>query len=238
MLTNKGITYEQTDTVTVSGAALEEHRLLGQHSDARVVAAYKMLRTRVLQRIRHHGWNAIAVTSATPGEGKSLTAANLAISLSQEVNHTVLLVDMDLRAPSLHEMFALRPTYGLIDYLEGAAELSSVLINPGIPGLVLLPGGKPVPMSSEVLSTPQMIGLADELKRRYPSRIVLYDVPAAAARDDMLAFAPCVDAYLLVVGEGKATADDIRRVTEIMGATPRLGAVLNRSSSRDAQLEV
>lgn len=234
MLTNKSITYQQTDTVSVSDAVLEAHRVLGRYTDPGVNAAYKMLRTRVLQRMRNNGWNTVAVTSATPGEGKSLTATNLAISLSQEVNYTVLLVDMDLSHPHLHELFGLTPNRGLIDYLEGTAELSSVLINPGIPGLVLLPGGRPVPASSEVLSTPQMIGLADELKRRYPSRIVLYDMPAAATRDDMLAFAPCVDAYLLVVGEGKASSQDVRRVVEIMGGTPRIGVVLNGTTARDS----
>jgi len=196
--------------------------------DISIKAAYKMLRTQLLQRMRSHDWSTLAVTSPASGEGKSLTAVNLAISIAKELNHTALLVDLDLHCPSIARYFGVKPELGLSDYLFDDILLSDVMFTPGIERLAVLPGGKPLIDSSELLSSPIMVNLARELKGRYPGRIVIYDMPPLLAADDMLTFSPNVDAALLVVDEGKTRKTELKRAMELLEVMNVAGTVLNR----------
>ena len=94
--------------------------------------AYRMLRTRVLQTLRENNWTSVAVTGPASGCGKTLTAINLAISLAMEVTHTVLLVDLDLRKPSIHEYFGYQPETGLSDYLLNDTPINQIMFSPNI----------------------------------------------------------------------------------------------------------
>ena len=171
--------------------------------------AYKVLRTHVLQRMRTNGWKTLAITSPGEGNGKTLTAINLAISLAREVNQTILLVDLDLRRPSLGRYFVEGTTRGLSDYLTEGADLADVLLHPGIERLVILPGNHSFTQSSEMLSSPRMVQLVQDLKTRYADRLILFDMPPLLAGDDVIAFLPYVDAVMLVIEEGKTTKDEL-----------------------------
>ena len=221
--------YTQTRVAPVSADWFRQHRVLAAlHNDA-VSDAYKVLRTSVLQRMRANGWSSLAVTSPDRGAGKTLTAVNLAVSMAGEVNNSVLLVDLDLRRPHVHRYFADEKLPGISDYLMGDKPLNDILFNPGIDRLVVLPGHKPFANSSEMLSSPRMVQLANELKSRYPSRIVLYDMPPLLECDDVMAFAPHVDAVLLVVGEGGTTREELARAAEVIAELNLIGTVLNKS---------
>ena len=223
------IKYTQTKTIDVSRNFLREKRIVTGFDQGAFSDAYKLLSTQVLQKMREKGWNVLAVTSPGENEGKTLTAINLAISLAKEVDQTVLLVDADLRHPSVDQYFGLRPGLGLGDYLQSGTPLEEILVHPGISGFVILPGGKPLPNSSEMLRSPKMAQLVQELKNRYPSRIVIYDLPPLLSAADALAFAPYVDAALLVVEEAKTSTDDISRAAGLLGSTHLIGTVLNKS---------
>lgn len=230
--TPQDILYTQTRSEQASLDLLREQRVVSAFETGVFTDAYKILSTQVLQKLLANNWNAIAITSPNPGEGKTLTAINLAISLAKEVTYTVLLVDADLRDPTMHNYFGLTPQFGLSDYLTGDAPLADLLVNPaGINRLVILPGGKPLTNSTEMLNSPKMMRLVDELKTRYASRIVLFDVPPLLASADTLAFAPYVDAALLVIEAGKTSADDAKRATELLQNTQLIGTVLNKSRS-------
>lgn len=230
------ISYTQTRTVHVPPRVLYENRVISGLSSGPFTDAFKILRTRVLRELRTNNWNALAVTSPGENEGKTLTAINLAISIAMEVGQTVLLVDADLRHPSVHEYFGLKPDFGLSDYLLGDEEIEDLLIHPGIGGFVMLPGGRSLQNSSEMLSSPKMTELVRELKSRYPSRTIVFDLPPVLSAADALAFAPHVDASLLVVEECKTEGEDLERAVDVLkGATNLLGVVLNKS--RDAQLD-
>ena len=124
----------------------------------------------------------------------------------------------------------LRTAAGLSDYLLHDAPLQDVLFNPGISKLVVLPGREGIVDSSEALSSPRMVALVEELKSRYPSRILLFDLPPLLATDDALAFAPYVDAVLLIVRDGKTRSEDVTQSVEILeGTTPLIGTVLNET---------
>lgn len=222
------VTYTETRRIPLSASVMEKHRLIAGSGKDAVTSAYKVLRTQVLQRLKGNNWNALAVVSAKHREGKSVTAVNLAISLAQEVTHTVLLVDLNLHDPTLHRFFDYHPPHGLSDYLTNGVALKEVLFNPGIDRLVVLPAGSALANSSEMLSSPKMTALVDELKARYPSRIVLFDLPPLLSSDDALAFAPYVDAALLVIQDGATDRDELMRAMSLLGETPVIGSVLNK----------
>lgn len=228
------ITYLHTRVVPAAARALRAHRVItGSQYDA-VTTAYNMLRTQVLQRMVAAGWNALAITGPGQNQGKTLTAVNLAVSLAREVHHTVLLADFDLRRPRVHEYFGLKPKSGISDYLLNGAKIEDILINPGLERLVLLPGNTPISHSSEMLASPRTAQLVRELKSRYRSRFVLFDLPPLLAADDALAFAPHVDCALLVVEEGRTTREELGHALQLLGSTRLLGTVLNKSREKIA----
>src|SRR3989344_5155217 len=124
------VTYTHTRTVGVTKNLMQERRIVSGFDQGTFTDAYKMLRTQVLQRLCEKNWNSLAVTSPGINEGKTLTAINLAISLAMEVNYTVLLVDADLRHPSVHTYFGLGTEYGLSDYLTADKPPAEFLIHP------------------------------------------------------------------------------------------------------------
>lgn len=224
------VTYSQTRHVDVSATELKANRVVTAVDPGPFSDAYKILRTQVLQRLNENNWNVLAVTSPGVGEGKSLTALNLAVSLAMEIGHTVLLVDANLRHPSLHEQLGLPGDRGLSDYLLGDAPLSELFLHPrGIGHLTLLPGGRAMHNSSEMLNSPKMSRLVEELKSRYASRIVVFDLPPVLSAADAMAFAPYVDATLLVIEEGKTRRRDIEHTLRFLSATNVLGTVLNKA---------
>jgi capsular exopolysaccharide synthesis family protein len=201
------------------------------------VDAYKILRTQVMHRLRENGWNVLGVTSPGYREGKTLTAVNLAISLAMETTQTVLLVDSDLRDPSVQHVFGLKDCPGLADYLLDDSPLENLLLHPGIGRFVLLPGGRAITSSTEILTSPKMVALVEELKHRYPARIVIFDLPPLLHTADVLAFSPYTDALLMVVEEGKTTGEELQRALGLVrNSRPVLGTVLNKAGQSSLTL--
>ncbi|MCU7918319.1 MAG: CpsD/CapB family tyrosine-protein kinase [Candidatus Thiodiazotropha sp. (ex Epidulcina cf. delphinae)] len=223
------IVYTHTKLIEVDSDVLRENCILTGSGAGPVTDAYKVLRTHVLQHMRANQWNTLAVTSPTGGNGKTITAINLAISLSREVNQTVLLVDLDLRRPSIQSYFSMTGYPGISDYLLGNIEISSILVNPGIERLVILPGNKSIENSSEMLSSPKMLALVEELKTFYPHRIVIFDMPPTLSCDDVLAFSPYVDSLLMVIEGGKTKKADLERSLYQHDRAKIIGTVLNKS---------
>jgi protein-tyrosine kinase len=225
------IQYTQTRQVGLYPGWLRQNRIISSDITDGYAQAYKVLRTQVSQRMRQKGWRTLAVTSPRQGEGKTTTAINLSISLALEANQTVLLVDADLRRPSIHTYFGFEAQQGLRDYLLDATPIEQILVHPEIRRLVILPGGEPLDNSSELLSSPQMLRLVQEVKRRYPSRLVVFDLPPVLTTDDVLAFAPYLDCALLVVEDGATARDDAARAADVLAAANHnlIGTVLNKS---------
>lgn len=221
--------YTKTKVVDISTATLRRSRIITAIEPGPYVDAYKVLRTRVLQKMRERGWNALAVTSPTKGAGTSVAAINLAISLALEINQTVLLVDADLRAPSIHKYFGFSPALGLTDYLLDQVPVEDILVHPrGIGRFVILPGSRGLVNSAEMLSSPRMNGLVRELKERYQSRIIVFDLPNLYTAD-ALAFIPQVDAVLMVLESGRTSQTDLATAVESLYGKPIVGSVLNKA---------
>jgi protein-tyrosine kinase len=225
--------YQRTRVVSVKEGALLENRILNQSSNAVVMDRYNLLRTRILERTRANGLNSILVTSVTKGEGKTLTAINLAVSIARDLNQTVLLVDTDLRSPTIHKLFGLDINGGLSDYLLHDVPLSDLLINPGMEKLVILPGGKRIPNSAENLGSPKMEALVQEMKQRYRDRYVIFDSSPVLNSPDPIVFSSYVDGIVLVVEAGKTTTHQITEVMNLLKGKNVIGTILNKATIRE-----
>jgi protein-tyrosine kinase len=229
------IVYSRTKVFAPPAADLERNRVFYPSAPDRAAAAYRMLRTQVVQRMDAQAWRSLAIFSAAADEGKTTTAINLAISIAGDRRHTVLLVDFDLKHPTLAAGFGLTPEFGVEDALGGAASLEDCLYHPeGFERLVLLPARAPLSNSSEILTGPQSRKLVDELRSRYPERIIIFDLPPVLHADDALAFAPLVECGLVVASEGRTRRNDLKRTMELLSKIPIVGTVLNRAADAPA----
>jgi Mrp family chromosome partitioning ATPase len=229
---DEGIDFARLPNVSPDENCLTTHRIVAAQTDSPDRAVYKVLRTRVLQRLRASQWSMIGVTGTGPGEGKTVTAINLAYSLAQDVNHNVILIDLDLRRPSLHTYLGIEPQYDLSDYLNGSKNLEEILVRPGEKRLALVTNQTTYRDSSEVLSAPELGALVHQLKKLGPKTVTIFDLPPALAGDDVLAFAPLIDALLLVVAEGTCRREHLAEAKELLKDINILGAVLNRSREK------
>jgi len=232
------IHYQDTIVVGLDEDVLRANRIVAALEDEPLADRYRILRAEVLRRLSAARHTTLAICSPGPGEGKTLTAVNLAISMAMDVNQTVLLVDLDLRRPSVARVLGIQPKAGIDDYIRGAAELRDCMVNPGTERLVILPARAPIDKSSEMLASPRMAQLAHELKNRYPDRIVIYDMPPLLTTDDCLAFMPYVDATLLVVAEGMTKEQELGRAMSMMRDSHVIGAILNNSTERQSRADI
>lgn len=234
----EGITYQKpvyqhTKVVAVEESSLLENRIFTPSGNSMVMDRYNLLRTQIFNKTRSNGSNVLLVTSVVKGEGKTLTAINLAISIAREVNQTVLLVDADLRCPTIHKFFGLDTNSGLSDYLLYDIPLPNLLVNPGIEKLVILPGGKSIPNSTETLGSPKTAALVKEMKDRYKDRYIILDSSPILNSPDPLVFSSYVDGILLVVEAGKTTTDQIKEALDLLKGKNILGTILNKAEFRE-----
>ncbi len=224
--------YSKTKKINVLPQILRKNRVISIGQNNKISNAYKILRTRILQRMKIKEWKTLGITSTEEKEGKSLTAVNLAISIAQDSRHTALLVDFNFQSPGLQSFFELKPENGINDYFLNNTPIEEILINPGIEGLVILPCIKPIKNSSETLSSETAIKLVNELKERYKDRVIIFDLPPLLSSDDVIAFSPYIDTALLVIEDGKTKKENLVQSINYLGKTPLIGTVLNKSGGR------
>jgi capsular exopolysaccharide synthesis family protein len=208
---------------------LKKNRITTDQQSLSNRAAYKMLRTRLSQRMRANNWTTLAISSTRSGAGKTLTSINTAISLAHEPNQHVILVDLDLRRPSVARYLGLKPKYGLSDYLLNNVPLEQIVIQPNIDRLLIIPNMSAQENSSELLSSSAMIALAGKLSSDVDGCIVIYDLPPMLDADDLLAFAPQVDALLFIVADHETKRADLLQVSNLVEDLNIVGVVLNKS---------
>jgi Mrp family chromosome partitioning ATPase len=225
------IVYHRTRVFTPSPAVLEANRIVNPASSDSAAAAFRMLRTQVLQRMDANGWRSLAIFSPGAEDGKTTTAVNLAVNLANDRLHTVLLVEFDFKRPTLAALVGLSPEFGGDDALTGTARVEDCLYHAeGFDRFVMLPARGKLANSSEVLAGPRSREVVRELRARYPERILVFDLPPVLNADDALAFAPLVECGLVVASEGRTRRDDLVRTIELLHKTPLVGTVLNRAS--------
>ena len=231
---NKQGDYLSSKTIAVGPRILDQIRLVAAIDNHPLQDSYRMLRTRVLQEMKSNGWNTIGIASPMPGAGKTLTAVNLAIMIGRDPSYTALLIDADLRNPSVHRSFGYEPEFGLNDYLFNDQPLARVLFRPDIQGLTVLPGREPIRESSETLASPRFTSMLEEVRTRYANRIVVVDLAPILSVDDALSIKMNIDCLLMVVESGETKRDEFIRAIELIEPLPVLGTVLNKAVRKSA----
>ncbi|EHR72007.1 capsular exopolysaccharide biosynthesis protein [Burkholderiales bacterium JOSHI_001] len=176
-----------------------------------------------------HG-NLIMVTSALVGEGKSFTALNLAMSMAMERDNTVMLVDADVARPSVMRMLGLPPAPGLLELLEGKAEMQDVLLRTNVDKLTILPSGSPHPQATELLASDAMRQLLDDMSRRYSDRIIIFDSPPLLLTTESRVLASQMGQVVLVVQADKTGQADVLHAHSMIKSCPNINLVLNKVS--------
>jgi protein-tyrosine kinase len=198
------------------------------NDDIYIPEVFKVLRSRILHS-KEGGKvpKTIMVTSAIPKEGKSFITANLGISLAHGLDQHSLLVDCDLRKPTLAPLFGLDNDKGLVDYLRDDKELSGLIKKTSMAKLSILTSGKPPVNPAELLSSSRMHALVKELSSRYEDRLIIFDSPPMLIAAESSVLAGQVDAVILVVRQGGASTTEVQKVVSILGAERIIGIVFN-----------
>jgi protein-tyrosine kinase len=193
-----------------------------------VTEEYRKLKSMVVKlTTRGDFLNTLIVTSSLAAEGKSITALNLAVSLAQEYDHTVLLVDADLRKPSLDRMLGIEAPIGLVDCLTDGVDVGKAIINTGLGRLSLLPAGRKVDNPVELLLSSKLKQLVREVKHRYSDRYVIIDTPPLLPFAEVHSLCAVTDGVIFVVREGHTPIGDIQESLGMLKDTRILGVVYN-----------
>lgn len=196
--------------------------------DSPVAEEYRKLKTTVLRTAAQGAQRpTLVVTSSVSGEGKSLTAINFAVSMAQETDHRVLLIDGDLRRPSLSEYLGISPHTGLAHCLREGFPVLSAVVKTHVPGLELLAAGKAVRNPVETLSSHRMRSFFAELKRLAPDRTVIVDTPPVLPFAETQVMSLLADGILFVVKEGESTVQEVRDSLDLLEGGNILGIVFN-----------
>lgn len=203
---------------------------------SRIAEEFRLIKRPLLKNATATGASAIEngslimVTSALPGEGKSFTAINLSISMAMELDYRILLVDADVARPSVLTRLGVRPQRGLLDVLGGEVEdLSDVLLRTNIDKLTLLPAGMPHARATEMLASDAMARLLEQVVRRYPDRIVIFDSPPLLVTTESRVLATHMGQIIIVIEAEKTTHGTVKHALATIESCPVKLLVLNKS---------
>jgi exopolysaccharide/PEP-CTERM locus tyrosine autokinase len=213
----------------IDPAAVDRHIVSITDPYSSAAEEYRKLRARIFQVTEKDFLNTLMVTSGQAGEGKTITAINLAIAIAHELDHTVLLIDADLRKPSIHRYLGLNPQYGLSDYLESRRDLSlsDIMIKTGIGKLVLLPAGSPPEKPAELISSDRMRVLIREIKHRYRDRYIIFDSSPLLMTADALSLCDYMDGIIFVVQAARTPKKAATQALSLIKGYNVLGTVFN-----------
>lgn len=199
-------------------------------------SAYRLLRSRTRHRILSSNWWRLAITSPGPGEGKTTTALNLALSIARENNRTVLVMDLDMRHPSALRYLGMEAPVQVSDFFAGQAAIEHVIYETTVPRLLVAGNNRPVSNASELLAVPSKLKqLLSTFRSWYRDPLILIDLPPASLTDEAVLVAPHVDALFMVVSEGRTRREVLDNALSLLGDVTIGGIILNRFSGRQAE---
>jgi protein-tyrosine kinase len=218
---------------TVDRQLCRQRRLLmrgtGEDGDGSAIAAYRMLRTRLLHRARTKQWSSIAITSAGPNDGKTLTALNLALGMAREKSREIVLLDMDMRNPCVCRTLGVNPPHELRTYLEDGENLQQMFFSVESANLLIAGSTSSAEHASELLGSPRFDELLHIVRQGTVNPIILIDLPPVLLTDDALVVAPKVDATLVVASEGLTSRLELSKALNLLADFTVAGVVLNRA---------
>ncbi|RLA42797.1 MAG: protein tyrosine kinase [Gammaproteobacteria bacterium] len=204
-------------------------------SQSQLAEEYRIIKRPIIDNINGQDTNGIKranlvlVTSSLPGEGKTFTAANLALSIATERDKTVMLIDGDVAKPSISKLFGIESKKGLIDLVEGEVNFQDVVLRTDIPNLVIMPAGKMHEQSTEILASGAMKKLVSEISDRYKDRVIIIDSPPLLAATQGEVLASLVGQIVMVVESDRTPQHIVSEAMEKLSSCEVVGCVLNKS---------
>ncbi|WP_235857874.1 nucleotide-binding protein [Marimonas lutisalis] len=234
--------WDRLASIPVDARHLERNLIITASRHDPAHGAFDVLRTRLVQTLLENNWRRVAITSPTRDCGKTFTATNLAISLSRYENNRTMLMDMDMRNPSLANVLGASDVGSMGDFLQGSVpvtdhfkRLGRNALNIGS-NLAVAMNDRVEPYAAELLQDPMTASVLERMMDELDPDIVLYDLPPALAFDDVIAFKGQFDGVLMVVGGGLTRAEEVREVMRRLGDdVPLLGVVLNQAEGEDSR---
>jgi protein-tyrosine kinase len=234
------VDYQQTKVYNVDPNVLRQNKLFSLFKNNKMTDYFDIAKGQLLKKLDKLEGNCIIVTSSHPGEGKTFSSINLGISMAREHDRTVMVIDADLRNPwrshqdFAHDFFNLSPDKGLVDYLEEVADLSEIILNPGIDKMTIIPAGRRALNSAELLASPRMEFMIKELKNRYGNqRIIIFDCPATLSCVDPTVFSHLVDGIVFIVESERTTAEELKKAMALYKGKPIMGVIINKSKDQE-----
>ena len=205
----------------------------------RLAEEFRLVKRQLLLKAFRHGPDAIAnghlimVTSAKAGEGKTFAAVNLAMSIASERDLTVLLVDADVIRPSVLSVLGIEARRGLVDLLENKnLDVADVIIRTSQDNLSIIPSGPHRPNATELLSSNRMARFIEDIAKRYPDRVIIFDSPPVLLSSEPGALALHAGQIVFVVEAERTGESDIKSALEIIGSCKNVGFLLNKDRTR------
>jgi protein-tyrosine kinase len=222
------------NSVALDPERLESMRVIAHNVLDPRSRAYDMLRTQVLRTMAAENWQLIGVTSPTVGCGKTLTAVNLAMSISRQPEKSALLIDLDMQRPQVAKTLGLNTDKGLFAVLEGEIAVQDALLQARIGNhhVSLLPCETSTSHSSEWMSSREMSSLLQSIRTNYRSQTAIIDLPPILAGDEVISVLPQLDCVILVASVGVSTTSNIERCKKHLQSTEVVRVVLNRASEQ------
>ena len=237
--------WQNLGTMEANGKVLDRNLVITANRTDPAYASFDVLRTRLVQALREKGWRRVAITSPTSGCGKSFTAVNLAMTLSRYENCRTILMDMDLRRPSLARYLGQSKVGSMGAMLRGEVAVTDHLKRITAHGvkvgdnLAIGLNDTPESYASELFQEAKTREVLAKLESELEPDVILYDLPPALAQDDVISFRPYFDCVLMVVGGGMTTAKEVKEVNRRIGDDkPVLGVVLNMAEDKSDQTYV
>jgi protein-tyrosine kinase len=205
------------------------YQIVAFEKDSAASEQYKMLREQVKRLRAESGVRNFCVTSPVKNDGKTTVAVNLAAALSLDYEEKVILIDGDLRAPSVHRYFNVQPSPGLAEYLgsNSNGSVMGLVRQTFLGGLCVVPAGKPTDFSSELLAKEKMKQVLDEIRAEFPGHMVIVDSPPVLSTPDPLVLARQLDGVLMVIRAGKTPRDYLTKALQSLSSAKLMGVVLN-----------
>lgn len=211
-----------------SAQTIAENRLVSINRSDPAHASFDLVRTKVLQSLRQNSWTSIAVTSPTPACGKSLVSLNLAFSLSHQKDCRTIIIDLNLKKPSIAGLLGMPDPPSMEAFLTGASGAHETLRRYD-ENLLIGANKYPVRYSSELLQSLETARVLKAMQDKMKPDVIIYDLPPMLSSDDVTAFLPCVDCAILVVGAEQSTFEEVDACErELAERTNVLGVVLNK----------
>lgn len=210
-----------------------DDKLVAYHAPQSVEAeVFKVLRTNLLFPQQGDPPRKILVTSALPNDGKSFVAANLAISIAKGVEEYVMLIDCDVRRPTIHSLFGYGNVAGLSEHLTNGMDVQKILLKTAVPKLTLMPSGSQPQNPTELLSSRKMKNFLNEAANRYDDRFILIDSPPPSVAAETSAMLQVVDGVIVVVKAGTTPKSAVNETLDQIGKEKVVGIVLNYCDSQ------